>query len=190
MLDRDPQLLSRAMALALSQLMEGKDAIQALQKSFDLIREGTSAAKALLLYVTSEEPVKLLALASAGLSPDEEKACVELRSVPGISPSVIRQAVRERRAVFIPNATARGAAAETSSLTDGNPHSVVCAPIVDAVRNVAIGVVYLQTNGILHALEEEDLAWLAALTGAVGSGFGLFSARRQADSAAAASKNE
>jgi GAF domain-containing protein len=174
MIERDPELLLKAMQLAIQELSSGRDAIQALMKCFDLIREGMAASKAVLLFVQSENPLKLTALASAGLSADQERACVELRSVPGVSPSVIRQAIEKRRSVFIPNAAAAGSAGGTSSLTDGDPHSVICSPIIETYRGKVLGVVYLQNTGILHSFEDEDRIWLSGIAGMVGTGFGEF----------------
>jgi len=66
----------------------------------------------------------------------------------------------------------RADASHTPSLA-GGPHSVLCAPIFDPVRDAVLAVIYLQNSGLAEAYGESDRAWLEGYAAAVGRLFGL-----------------
>src|SRR5262249_48853973 len=101
--ERDLTLLLKALTEALGVLSAGGDRATALRESFSLARKGLRAQKALLLYVRGLAPLDLEILYASGLTFDQQEACREMRSSRGVSPSVVREAVEERRTVFIPN---------------------------------------------------------------------------------------
>ena len=169
---RDVSDLLRAMTEALKILREGGDPESALQESFARAQRGLGARTALLLYVVHDDPIELRVLRGSGLSFEQQLACSRLESGEGVSPTVIREAIETRRAVFIPNAQARGDMNKTASLS-GGAHSVLCAPVIDPLTGAPIAVLYFQNVGLMLAFGEEDFAWLAAYATALGQAFGL-----------------
>src|SRR5262245_50533312 len=170
--ERDLTLLLRALTEALGVLSTGGDRATALRQSFVHAQKGLRALKALLLYVRSTEPLELEILYSSGLTQEQQEACQALQASRGVSPSVIRSAIEERRSVFIPNSQNRPGANRTASLAEGN-HSVLCTPILDPLTSAPIAVLYFQNEGLLFAFEEEDHEWLQGYATALQQGIGL-----------------
>jgi transcriptional regulator with GAF, ATPase, and Fis domain len=168
--------LLEAMTVALAALQQGggeQERKQALRDSFIHARDGLRARKALLLYVAASrhDALDLQILHASGLTEEQARACQELQSGDGISPSVIRKVIDTRQIVFIPNAQAFGGDG-TASLASGS-HSVLCAPVIDRVTSAVLAVLYFQNQGLLDAFEETEARWLAAYATALGHAFGM-----------------
>jgi transcriptional regulator with GAF, ATPase, and Fis domain len=168
------QELLRAVTRALEVLGSAGDATEALTESFDHAARALAAEKALLLRVTQTEPLVLESIRAQGLPFEEVVACVEGRSVEGVSSSRIRTAVLTRAPQLIENSQfERRNAAATASLT-GRPHSVLCAPVEDPWTHAVLAVLYFQTTPGRSGYDADDLRFLAAYATALGHAFGLF----------------
>jgi DNA-binding NtrC family response regulator len=171
--ERDLTLLLRALTEALGVLSTGGDRATALRESFVHAQRGLRALKALLLYVRSSHPLELEILYSSGLTFEQQQACLALESTRGVSPSVIRQVIKERQSVFIPNAQARDDKFHrTASLSEGT-QSVLCTPIFDPLTSAPMAVLYFQNEGLLFAFSEEDHEWLKGYATALQQGIAL-----------------
>lgn len=177
--DHDRNLLNLAVSVAQHELSRTGDPVVALSESFTHARRGLGAQIALLLYVRQNDPINLEILFSSGLSWEQQEACRSRRSVEGVSPSVIQEAIDRKTPIFIANSQATGDTARTASLA-GDPRSVLCAPILDPYTGAVIAVLYLQNKGLARAFDDDDHAWLASYSVAIGWGFGqhLASKRR------------
>ncbi len=170
---RDEKQLLRALTVALQALGTSGDRVKALNESFAHARAGLAAQKALLLYIREGEPRPEI-LFAAGLTADQQRACVEMVSSEGVSPTVIRKVIKNQEPVFIENSQARTVDERSTGSLQGGAHSVVAAPVIDPVTQSTIAVLYFENKGMLHTFEAEDLAWLTAFTTALGQGFGLY----------------
>jgi DNA-binding NtrC family response regulator len=170
--ERDATLLLGALTTALSALGR-TDLDRALQESFGEAQHGLRARKGLLLVVRGLDPVAFEILYSSGLDAEEQEACRRMRSLRGVSPSVIRRVIEQGRPVFIPNAqVGSGSLDRTASLLEG-PQSVLCTPIIDPHTGTPLAVLYFQNEGLLDAFQEQDASWLWAYALALGEGVGL-----------------
>lgn len=144
-----------------------------LLASFEAVARGFGAQKALLLRVDGREPLRLRAVHTLGrLSPEQIAACERGESVRGVSPSVIRKVIETGEPELIEDPRLHEDASRTPSLADG-AYSVLCAPILDRVRNVPLAVFYLQSSGLPEAYRATDVQWLELYAAAVEQLFGF-----------------
>lgn len=168
---RDYTQLLRAMNELLAVLSSNGGEEAALRASFEAAASGFGARKALLLLV--EEPGSLHCIHVLGnLAPEQVRACERGESVRGVSPSVIQQVIESRKPELIEDPRLRAPASQTPSLAGGQS-SVLCAPILDPLRDVVLAVAYFQNNGLTEAYTKDDLAWLEGYATAVGRIFGF-----------------
>lgn len=145
----------------------------ALVASFEAAARAFGAQKALLLQIEEAEPLRLHTLHTWGqLTREQISACERGESVDGVSPSVIRRAIRRGQPQLIEDPRLTADAAATPSLADSE-HSVLCAPILDPLRGAVLAVVYFQNGNILEAYTARDQEWLAGYSAAVGKVFGF-----------------
>ena len=176
--DGDRNLLNLALSTAQRELSRTGDPVVALSESFSYARRGLAAQIAVLLYVRQNDPLELDILYSSGLTWEQQEACRERRSIEGVSPTVIQEAIDRRAVLFIANSQAAASPSLTASLS-GDPRSVLCAPILDPYTGAVIAVLYLQNKGLAQAFADDDRAWLASYSIALGWGFGLHLATRR-----------
>ena len=138
-----------------------------LKESFAHAVAGLVAKKGVLIQVRQQHPLNIEILYSTGLTPEDEAACRELRSSPGISPILIRKAIEDGEARLIADASDL----EADDSLRGRPYSVLCAPIADSTSSV-VAVLYLQ-NEAWRPHEAEDRQWLTAYVAALGQAFTL-----------------
>lgn len=166
---RDETALLHALAKALVVLVRSGAEESALRESFVYAMTAFGAEKGVLIQVRQQHPLDVEVLYAAGLTPENEAAFRDLRSSPGISPSLIRRAIEEGEARLIENSAVLGLDA-TASLR-GRPYSVLCVPVVDSLTGV-VAVLYLQ-NEARRAFEAEDLEWLTTYATALGQALTL-----------------
>src|SRR6185436_709894 len=134
---------------------------------------GFGAQKALLLLVEGREPLRLRAVHTLGrLSPEQVAACERGESVRGVSASVIRKVIGSGQPELIEDPRLNEDASRTPSLADG-AYSVLCAPILDRVRNQPLAVFYFQSSGLPEAYRGTDIQWLELYAAAVEQLFGF-----------------
>jgi len=167
---RDETALLHALTRALAVLVQRGGQQSALRESFADAMTGLGAEKGVLVQVRQQDPLGLELLCAKGLSPENEAAFRDLRSSPGISPSLMRKAIEDGQARLIENSSVLGLDA-TPSLR-GRPYSVLCAPVADSLTRDTVAVLYFQ-NEARRAFEAEDLEWLAAYAAALGQALTL-----------------
>jgi DNA-binding NtrC family response regulator len=167
---RDEKALLTALTTALSVLVRAGDTGAALRESFSHAIGGLDAEKGVVVQLVETDPPQLEILCGRGLSSENEAACRELLSSPGISPSVIRQALETGQSCLVENSQI-GGMDQTASL-QGRPYSVICAPVVDTLTRAPIAVLYFQ-NDVRHAFDSEDLEWLTAYAAVLGQALTL-----------------
>jgi DNA-binding NtrC family response regulator len=175
---RDYAQLLSSMNELLAVLSTDGDEESALRASFEAAARGFGARKALVLLVEEREPVRLRAIHVVGkLSAEQVEACERGESVHGVSPSLIQRVIASGRPELIEDPRLKEDASRTPSLS-GGPYSVLCAPVLDPLRDAVLAVVYFQNSGLTEAYGGGDLAWLEGWAAAVGRVFG-FSFRHQ-----------
>jgi transcriptional regulator with GAF, ATPase, and Fis domain len=162
---RDETALLHALTKALAVLVRSGAQESALRESFVHAMTGLGAEKGLVIQVRQQHPLDVEILYATGLNPENEAAFRDLRSSPGVSPTLIRRAIENGEARLIENSNVPGLDA-TPSLR-GRPYSVLCVPIADALTGGVVAVLYLQ-NEARRAFEMEDLEWLTAYAAALG----------------------
>jgi DNA-binding NtrC family response regulator len=172
---RDYPRLFGAMNEVLRVLSAGGDEADALRRSFEDAAEGFGAEKALLLAIESDQPLRLRSLYSSGLTARQIEACERGESVRGVSSSVIRGVVQTRRLKIIENPLFQADQERTPALP-GEHYSVLCAPVLEPVRDVLLAVMYFQNDGLdqAQAYQESDAVWLEGYASALGRAFGLY----------------
>lgn len=169
---RDYSRLFAATKTFLDRIAESSTADDALTESFTAAADGFGAENALLLAVEQdaepETPPHFRLLSHRGrLTPQQIEACVEGRSVPGVSPTVIRRVVETARPEVVQDPRLQGRYRVTQSLRGGQ-YSVLCAPILNPLNERPLAVLYFQNHGIGRAYVEADLVWLDAYVAVVG----------------------
>ncbi len=167
---RDETELLHALTRALAVLVTTGGRESALRESFVHAMAGLGAEKGVLIQVRQQQPLDVEILYSTGLSLENEAACRELRSSPGISPTLIRRAIDEGEALLIENSSVLGLDADAS--LRGRTYSVLCAPVADSLTGAVVAVLYFQ-NEARRAYEDEDLEWLTAYAAALGQALTL-----------------
>ncbi len=171
---RDYAQLLGAMNELLAVLWNEGDEKAALHASFEAAALGFGAQKALVLLIEPGEPARLRAIHVVGnLTPQQVEACERGESVRGVSPSLIQRVIASGRPELIEDPRLKEDAARTPSLS-GGPYSVLCAPILDPLRDAVLAVVYFQNNGLTEAYGGADLAWVEGWAAAVGKIFGFW----------------
>jgi transcriptional regulator with GAF, ATPase, and Fis domain len=173
---RDAIATLRGLAKALAVLPQVGGHESALRESFVYAMAGFGAEKGVLIQVRQQQPLDVDVLYATGLSPEDEAAFRDLRSSPGISPSLIRRAIEEGEARLIENSSLMGLDA-TASLR-GSPYSVLCVPIIDGMTSDVVAVLYLQ-NEATRAFDPDDLDWLIAYATALGHALTLHGTGQQ-----------
>lgn len=173
---RDVPELLNALTKALAVLVSGGDPESALRESFVHAMAGLGAEKGLLVHVRVQHPLDIEILHSIGLTPENESACIGLRSSPGISPSLIRRTILQNEPCLMEN-TERFDLDATTSLR-GRPYSVLCAPVVDSLSGAVIAVLYFQ-NEAKPSFRADDLEWLTAYAATLGQALTLHLSRQQ-----------
>jgi len=180
---RDYPCLFRAMNEVLRVLLTGGDEEDALQRSFEDAAKGFNAEKALFLLVEQDEPVRLRRSCVLGLTEQQVGACERGESVPGVSSSVIRAVLQTRHARLIENPLFLKEIDRTPALL-GQNYSVLCAPLLDPVRDVVLAILYFQ-NGRPdpgQAYLEADAEWLQGYASALGQAFAFHFQRKRRES--------
>jgi transcriptional regulator with GAF, ATPase, and Fis domain len=169
---RDFPRLFRAMNEVLAVLAEGGGEDGALVGSFASVAEGFAADRALLLLVDDQDSRQMRHLVARGLDAAQVAACEKGESVPGVSASVIRAAVRSRTTVLVPRPRLEDTPSVTPALA-GVDYSVLCAPLVDPVRDAVFAVLYFQNHAAdpAHGYSETDADWLRGYAAAAGRAF-------------------
>ncbi|HSG38570.1 MAG TPA: sigma-54-dependent Fis family transcriptional regulator [Thermoanaerobaculia bacterium] len=171
---RDYAQLLGAMNELLAVLSSDGGEEAALRASFEAAARGFGARKALLLLVEEPGSFRLRGIHVLGnLTPEQVQACERGESVRGVSPSVIQQVIANRNPELIEDPRLLADASRTPSL-EGGQYSVLCAPILDPLRDVVLAVAYFQNNGLTEAYGEDDRAWLEGYATAVGRIFGFY----------------
>jgi hypothetical protein len=161
---RDEAGLLHALTKALSVLIRDGAPERALEESFVDAMHGLGAEKGALVRVHQQHPLDVELLYGAGLNPENEAAFRELRSSPGMSPTLVRRAIEDGEARLIENSSVTSLG-ETASLR-GRPYSVLCAPVEDALTGDVVAVLYFQ-NDARRPFEPRDLEWLTAYAAAL-----------------------
>jgi DNA-binding NtrC family response regulator len=160
------------MNAVLRALAEGGGEEKALRTSFEDAARGFGADKALLLLVEQADPLRLRRVHVEGLTDPQVDACERGESVPGVSASVIRAVVGSRATQVIAKPRLWSELSPTPALV-GEDYSVLCAPVLDLVRDVVFAVMYFQN----HAPEPDpgygdaDGVWLEGYATALGRAF-------------------
>jgi transcriptional regulator with GAF, ATPase, and Fis domain len=162
---RDETELLHALTDALAALVRSGTPDSALRESFVHAMAGLGAEKGVLVEVVRTEPLEVEILYSTGMSPENEAACRQLRSSPGISPTLIRKAVEEGKPRLVENSQFLGL--DVTASLSGAPYSVLCAPVTDSLSGGAVAVLYFQNEG-RRSFGSEDLEWLTAYSAALG----------------------
>lgn len=168
---RDYPQLFRAMTRAIESLLRGDDDESALRESFTNATTGFGARKALLLRVDATLPLVLRNLLALGLTPQQIEACQVGESAPGVSSSLIREALAEGRAIVRQDPRQALDPTKTASHADGN-YSAIAAPILDPYTDRPLAILYLQTPEFPEAYTESDVLWLDSYTKALGLAYG------------------
>jgi len=167
---RDETALLHALNRAFTVLLRSGGQESALQESFVHAMTGLGAEKGVLIQVRGQHPLDVEVLYATGLNPENEAAFRDLRSSPGISPTLIRKAIEDGEARLIENSSVVGLDA-TPSLR-GRPYSVLCVPIADSLTGDVVAVLYFQ-NEARRPFGAEDLEWLTAYAAALGQALTL-----------------
>jgi transcriptional regulator with GAF, ATPase, and Fis domain len=156
-------------------LVAGGNEEDALKRSFEDAAEGFGAANALLLLVEDREHLRLRSICVRGLTAQQVRACERGESVKGVSSSIIRAVIANRRLMLIRAPLAEGDPAATPALA-GADLSVLCAPVVDTVRDIVLAVMYFQNNAPDHdhAYHRSDTIWLEGYASALSRAFALY----------------
>jgi len=167
---RDETALLHALNRAFTVLLRSGAQESALRESFALAMTGLGAEKGVLIQVRHQHPPDVEILYSAGLNAENEAAFRDLRSSPGVSPTVIRAAIETGEAKLIENSNVCGL--DVTPSLRGRPHSVVCVPVGDSLTGDVVAILYLQ-NESRRPFGTEDLEWLTAYAAALGQALTL-----------------
>ncbi len=168
---RDEAALLHALRMALAALVRNGAEESALRESFVQVMSGLGAEKGALIQVRQQHPADVELLHARGLSPEAETACREMRSSPGVSPTLIRKTIEDGQPCLIENSNSAVEPDVTVSLR-ARPYSVLCLPVIDGLTGGVVAVLYLQ-NEARRAFEPEDLEWLSVYAAALGQALTL-----------------
>jgi two-component system, NtrC family, response regulator AtoC len=153
-------------------LLNGGDEEDALRRSFEDAAQGFNAERALFLLVHEQPQAPLQRVCVLGLTEQQIRACERGDSVTGVSSSVIRSVLRTRQPRVVENPLFMKEVDQTPALV-GQNYSVLCAPVLDPVREVVLAVLYFQ-NGRPdpdQAYGQGDAEWLQGYASALGQAF-------------------
>ncbi len=168
--------LFAAMNTVLEVLTAGGDEEAALTRSFEQAAKGFAADRALLLMVEKRDPLVLRRICVRGLSEAEVQACERGESAPGVSASLLRSVCTTRVPVAVETPESADAM-HTPAFGGivGGGHSVLCAPIVDPIRDLTLAVMYFQRDvpegGEAEVYGDADAVWLKGYAAAIGRAF-------------------
>src|SRR4030095_11745749 len=153
---RDYVQLLEATNQLLAVLIKAGREKEAVRASFAAAARGFAAQKALLLLVEEREPLRLRSIRALGeLTSEQIRACERGDSVQGVSLSVIRRVIASGEPELIEHPNWTTPSGMTPPL-NGSPHSVLCAPIRDPIREAVLAVIYFQNGSLLESYAEED----------------------------------
>ena len=167
---RDETALLHALTRALRVLVRSGAEDCALRESFVDAMTGLGAEKGVLIRVHRQHPVEVEILYATGLTPENESAFCDLRSSPGMSPTLVRRAIEDGEPRLIENSSVMGL--DVTASLRGRPYSVLAVPVADALTGGVVAVLYFQ-NEARRAFEPEDLEWLTAYSAALGQALTL-----------------
>jgi transcriptional regulator with GAF, ATPase, and Fis domain len=167
---RDETALLHALTRALRVLVRSGAEDCALRESFVDAMTGLGAEKGVLIRVHRQHPLEVEILYATGLTPENEVAFRDLRSSPGMSPTLVRRAIEDGEPRLIENSSVMGL--DVTASLRGRPHSVLAVPVADALTGGVVAVLYFQ-NEARRAFEPEDLEWLTAYSAALGQALTL-----------------
>lgn len=133
-----------------SQLFDGAAENEALRDSFRHAAHALGAQRAFLARVYGEAHA-LDMLESTNLTPEEIQAVRLGRSSPGLSVSVVREALKSGRIQHVEDTRLMQDRERTRSLIGGE-WSVVCAPVADPHTRAPLAVLYFQTHSVSRPL--------------------------------------
>src|SRR5262252_62709 len=142
---------------AIEALLSGNASDRLIQASFENVAEGFGAEKAIALAVAGDGSMR--ALASRGLSPRDIEACEAGQSVPGVSSSKIREGLERRAPILVQDPRHLAEGNKTRTL-EGQPFSILCAPILDPGKSRVLAVFYAQNSGFENAFGEIDISFV------------------------------
>ena len=142
---------------AIEGLLLGNAGDELIEASFENVAEGFGAEKAIALAVAADGSMR--ALASRGLSPEDIKACEAGQSVPGISSSKIRESLERKGPILVQDPRHIAEGSQTGTL-EGQPFSILCAPILDPDGTRTLAVFYAQNSGFTNAFGVIDLSFV------------------------------
>ena len=167
---RDETALLHALTRALRVLVRSGAEDCALRESFVDAMTGLGAEKGVLIRVHRQHPLDVEILYATGLTPENEAAFTDLRSSPGMSPTLVRRAIEDGEPRLIENSSVVGL--DVTASLRGRPYSVLAVPVADALTGGVVAVLYFQ-NEARRAFEPEDLEWLTAYSAALGQALTL-----------------
>ena len=167
---RDETALLHALTRALRVLVRSGAEDCALRESFVDAMTGLGAEKGVLIRVHRQHPLEVEILYATGLTPENEVAFRDLRSSPGMSPTLVRRAIEDGEPRLIENSSVMGL--DVTASLRGRPYSVLAVPVADALTGGVVAVLYFQ-NEARRAFETEDLEWLTAYSAALGQALTL-----------------
>jgi DNA-binding NtrC family response regulator len=178
---RDYPRLFSAVNEVLRILSSGGQEDDGLRRSFEHAARGLSADKALLLLVEGSPPFRLRILCSRGLSDREAEACVRGQAIHGMSAPVIRDVIDRRQARVVENRLCQKD--HDAPPAEGPDHSLLCAPVLDPVRDRALAVLYFQKSGTdcQAAYTPSDAVWVEGYASALGQAFGPYFQKQRAE---------
>ena len=151
-----PQLFV-ALEEAIDALLSGNAGHSVIAASFENVAEGFGAEKAIALAVSEDGSMRTLA--SRNLSPEDIAACEAGQSVPGVSSSKIRESLERQSPILVQDPRHVITGSQTRTL-EGQPFSILCAPILNPERSRALAVFYAQNSGFANAFGELDLSFV------------------------------
>src|SRR5262245_13553044 len=140
---RDETALLHALKRAFVLLRTGAQE-SALRESFVMAMTGLGAEKGVLIQVREQHPPDVEILHASGLNAENEAAFRDLRSSPGVSPTVIRTVIDSGEPRLIENSNVLGL--DLTPSLRGRSHSVLCVPVVDSLVASVVAVLYLQNE--------------------------------------------
>ena len=167
---RDETALLHALTRALRVLVRSGAEDRALRESFVDAMTGLGAEKGVLIRVHRQHPLEVEILYADGLTPENEAAFRDLRSSPGMSPTLVRRAIEDGEPRLIENSSVMGL--DLTASLRGRPYSVLAVPVADALTGGVVAVLYFQ-NEARRAFEPEDLEWVTAYSAALGQALTL-----------------
>lgn len=143
--------LLEAISRALQVLDAHKGEDEALRDSFRAAARGVGAERSFLARVNPRGDVTEV-LEAHGIGTREINALRSGRSSPGVSVSVVRQALRTGRAQHVEDTRLVTGDLERTGALAGGEWSVVCVPVIDPHTHATLAILYFQTHSLTRPL--------------------------------------